>query len=217
MAKKRKRRKPEAPIGLDKILVPGEEKQFMDYLISVSGDQGGVQWCVMLDLMLQTGMRVSEICALRVKDCPGYLGGRVVRVHQGKGKKSRDIPVSARISRNLSGYLKEHRAGTLPAGVRVSDRRKRVFYTAKKAFTRDGIGYKIARFGRLAGIEKHLTPHMTRHTFATRAILSGKVTLPELQTLLGHTKLATTERYLHCARLLNPRVGDALDRGEWVI
>ena len=212
------KRKPEAPIGLDRILTPAEEKRFMDYLISVSGDPRGVQNCLIFDLMLQTGMRVSELCNLRVKDCPGYLGGRVVRVHQGKGKKSRDIPVSRRITANLSNYLRNHRPATLPEWVRISDRRKQVFYSVrKKPFTRDGIGYKIGRFGRLAGIEKHLTPHMTRHTFATNALLKNRVSLSELQTLLGHTKISTTERYLHCAELLNPRVGNALDRGEWSI
>lgn len=189
----------------------------MDYLASVSGNEGGVRDCLIFDLMLQTGMRVSELCNLRIKDCPGYLGGRVVRVHQGKGKKSRDVPISSRVTKNLSVYLKKHRIETLPRTIRASDRRKPVFYYKKRPFTRDVIGYKIKQIGRLADIEKHLTPHMTRHTFATNALLKNRISLPELQIIMGHTKIATTERYLHCAELLSPRVGNALDRGHWTI
>ena len=61
MAKKKKQRKPEPPTGLNKILTPTEETQFMDYLISVSGDPGGVQNCLIFDLMLQTIRLASDV------------------------------------------------------------------------------------------------------------------------------------------------------------
>lgn len=218
MAKKKKQRKPEAPIGLDKILTPVEEKQFMGFLVSVSGDPGGVRNCLIFDLMLQTGMRVSELCDLRVKDCPGYLGGYVIRVHQGKGSKSRDIPVSKRVAVNLGLYLKDYRPATLPDSVRVSDRRKPVFYCDRqRPFNRDQVRYLFEKLARGAGITKHVHPHMTRHTFATNALIEGRVNVVELQLLLGHSKLATTQRYVHTAGLLNDRLGSALDRGEWTI
>jgi site-specific recombinase XerD len=218
MAKKKKRRKPEAPIGLDKILTPAEEKQFMSFLISVSGDPGGAQNCLIFDLMLQTGLRVSELCKLRVKDCPGYLGGHVIRVHQGKGRKSRDIPVSNRIAANLSNYLKDYRPATLSPSVRVSDRRKAVFYSARKRpFNRDQVAYLFRKLASKAGIDKHVHPHMTRHTFATNALLKSRASVAELQVILGHSKLTTTQRYLHTAELLDDRLGNALDRGEWAI
>ncbi len=218
MAKRRKKRKPEAPVGLDKILTPAEEKQFMAFLVSVSGEAGGVRTCLIFDLLLQTGMRVSELCDLRVKDCPGYLGGYVIRVHQGKGGRSRDIPVSERIAVNLGLYLRKYRPGTLTASVRVSDRRKRVFYNdCRRPFNRGQIRYMLGSMAVRAGIGKHIHPHMTRHTFATNALLKGRVTLPELQLLLGHSKLATTQRYVHTAGLLNNKLGSALDRGGWAI
>lgn len=214
----KKRRKPETPVGLNKILTPAEERLFVDYLISVSGDPGGIQNCLIFDLMLQTGLRVSELCKLRVKDCPGYLGGHVIRVHQGKGRKSRDIPVSGRIAANLSSYLKRYRPATLPSMVRVSDRRKQVFYSVRKRpFNRDQVAYLLRKLASKAGIDKHVHPHMTRHTFATNALLENRVNVSELQVLLGHSKLATTQRYLHTAELLDDRLGNALDRGEWAI
>ena len=214
----KRKRKPEAPIGLDKILTPAEEKRFMEYLISVSGDDGGVRNCLIFDLMFQTGLRVSELCNLRVKDCPGYLGGHVIRVHLSKGRKSRDIPVSARIAGNLSNYLKRHRPATLPSTVRVSDRRKPVFYsTRRRPYNRDQIAYLLRKLASKAGMLKHVHPHMTRHTFATNELLNNRASLSELQILLGHSKLATTQRYLHTAELLDDRLGSVLDRGEWAI
>jgi len=218
MAKKKKRRKPEAPIGLDKILTPAEEKRFMYFLESVTGDPSGVQNCLIFDLMLQTDLRVSELCKLRVKDCPGYLGGHVIRVHQGKGRKSRDIPVSERIAVNLSKYLKNYRPATLPSTVRSSDRRKPVFNSAqRKPYNRDKIAYLLQKLASKAGIDKHVHPHMTRHTFATNALLENRASVSELQVLLGHSKLATTQRYIHTAELLDDRLGTVLDRGEWAI
>ncbi len=218
MAKKKKRRKPEAPIGLDKILTPAEEKRLMFFLESVTGDPGGIQNCLIFDLMLQTGLRVSELCKLRVKDCPGYLGGLVIRVHRGKGCKNRDVPVSERIAVNLSKYLKKHRPATLPPSVRVSDRRKPVFYSVRKRpFNRDQVAYLFRKMAAKVGIDKHVHPHMTRHTFATNALLKGRASVAELQVLLGHSKLTTTQRYVHTAGLLDERLGSVLDRGEWAI
>ncbi len=216
--RKKRKRKPEPPIGLNKILTPDEEMRFMDYLVSVSGDPGGVQTCLIFDIMLQTGVRVSEMCGLRVKDMPKYMGGNVIRVHLGKGGRSRDIPVSQRIVRNVNKYIRDFRPSTLPPSVRHSDSRKKVFYSAmKKPFTRDGIAYKIEHLGRLAGIEKRLAPHMVRHTFATNALLDNKTTVPVLQALMGHSKISTTQRYIHTAGLLDTRLGKALDRGRWVL
>lgn len=218
MGKKRKKRKPEAPIGLDKILVPTEEKRFMDYLVSVSGDEGGVRNCLIFDLLLQTGMRVSELCNLRVKDTPKYLGGNVIRVHLGKGKRSRDIPISQRMRTNISAYLRDYRPATLPDAVRVSDRRKPVFYSPqKRPYRRDQIAYQIRKFILWAGIDKHVTPHMCRHTFATISLFQDRISLARLQIIMGHAKVSTTERYLHVVELLDPKLGNAIDRGVWVL
>ena len=212
-----RRRKQEAPIGLDKILTPKEERKFLDYLVSVSGDPGGIQNCLIFDLLLQTGMRVTELCTLKVKNCPAYLGGNVIRV-LGKGRKFRDIPVSERLAKNISTYLKNHRPATLPSSVRVSDRRKPVFYSARrKPFDRHQIAYKIKKIGWLAGIEKHLHCHMTRHSFSTNTLFKKRVSLSELQVILGHTQITTTAKYLHTVGLLDCRLGNSLDRFEWTL
>ncbi len=215
---KKSGRKPEGPIGLNKILTPDEERLFMEYMVSIIGNEGGVRDFMIFDVMLQTGLRVSELCNLRVKDTPKYLGGNVIRVHLGKGKKSRDIPISKRMAKNLSNYLKNERPATLPAAIRASDRRKPVFYSERKRpYRRDEIAYKTKKFVLRAGLIKHVTPHMCRHTFATNALLKNRATLAELQVLMGHSKIATTQKYLHTAGLLNPRLGNTLDRGEWLI
>ncbi len=210
-------RKPEAPIGLNKILTPDEERRFMEYMFSVSGDEGMVQYFLIFDLMLQAGLRVSEVCDLRVNGTPKYLGGNVVRV-LGKGKKYRDIPVSSRMVLNLSKYVKNHRQATLPEGVRGSDSRKPVFYSSlKRPYGRAAIAFKIKMLALQAGIIKHVTPHMCRHTFATNALLKHRATLAELQVMLGHSDIAVTQKYIHTAGLLDKTLGEGLDRGEWVI
>lgn len=211
-------RKPEGPIGLDKILTPAEERQFMDYMVSVSGDEGGMANWLMFGLMLMTGMRVSELCALRVKDTPVYLGVNAVHVHESKGRKSRDIPIGERLTESLLTYLKDYRPATLPASVRASDRRKPVFYSElKRPYGRDRIAYKLKKFALQAGLVKHFTPHMCRHTFATLSLFEKRIEISLLQALLGHSKLAITQRYLHTAELMNPGLGNALDRGEGVL
>ncbi len=212
-----RRRKHEPPIGLDKILTPQEERKFLDYLVSVSGDPGGIQHCLFFDLLLQTGLRITELCTLKVKNCPACLGGNVIRV-LGKGRRFRDIPVSGRLAKNLTSYIKYHRPATLPSTVRVSDRRKPVFYSARrKPFDRHQIAYRIKKLGRLAGIEKHLHCHMTRHSFATNTLLKKRASLSELQVILGHAQITTTAKYLHTVGLLDCRLGNSLDRFEWVL
>ena len=190
----------------------------MEYLWSRTGDKEGVKFYLMFDLMLMTGLRVSELCNLRVKDTSRYLGAHAIRVYLGKFSKNRDIPISRRMSHNMAVYIKKYRGSTLPGSVRASDSRKRVFYAAtKKPFTRDSVGYHIERLGKEAGIVKHLTPHMCRHTFATRALMGNKINLPELQIFLGHSKLATTQRYIHLVTLLTGDYGERLDRGETML
>ncbi|KKN73148.1 hypothetical protein LCGC14_0403200 [marine sediment metagenome] len=212
-----KKRKPEAPIGLNKFLTSDEERRFMEYMVSVSGDEGGVQNCLIFDLMLQTGLRVSELCGLRAKDTPKYLGANAIHVHESKGQKSRDIPISDRLAARLSDYLKNYRPATLPQTVRASDRRKQVFYSAlKQPYKRAAIAHKLKKFTLLAGLDKHVTPHMTRHTFATLSLFENRLNTKQLQALLGHSKLATTEMYLYPVGLLNPEFGNNLDRGRWV-
>ncbi len=214
----KKKRKPDSPIGLDKILTPAEETKFTDHMASQMGEPEGAKLYLIFDLMLMTGIRVSELCNLRVKDTPGYLGMNAVRVYLGKNKKNRDIPVSKRMAANIRTYRKDLRPQTLPAHVRASDSRQRMFYSSlKKPFTRRGLGYQIARCGRLAGIVKHLTPHMCRHTFATRALMDSKINLPELQIFMGHAKITTTQSYIHLVTLLTGDYGERLDRSEIVI
>ncbi|MFC1675561.1 tyrosine-type recombinase/integrase [Planctomycetota bacterium] len=214
----KKKRKPETPIGLNKILTPTEEKRFKDYLVSVQNDPDGVKRLLIFDIMLNTGLRVSELCKLRVKDTPKYQGGNVIQIHRGKGQKTRNIPVSDRIRRNINIYIKVYRPATLPGHIRPSDSRRQLFFSrTKKRYNRRSVAYLISQLGKKAGIAKHLTPHMCRHTFATRLLVDRKVTLAELQMLLGHSKISSTQKYLHVIDLLNPTVANAIDGGGGVL
>ena len=213
------KRKPESSVGLDRILTPSEEGLFMDHLVSrMNEDAVSMTFYVIFELMLLTGLRVTEACKLRLKDTPRYLGAPAIRVFEGKGGKSRDVPISKRLAKDIKMYIKQHRPATLPAHFRVSDRTKRLFYSPlKKPFNRRTLAYHIGRIGELAGITKHLTPHMCRHTFATMALVGNKLKMHELQMFMGHAKITTTQLYIHTAMLLTEDYGERLDRFETVI
>jgi integrase/recombinase XerC len=142
-------------------------------------------YCI-LQLFLQTGVRVSELVGLDVGDVD--LTGKLLRVRQGKGQQSRDIPLEKKAITALRNWL-DLRAfvPTTEAlfpnryGQRLSDRSVRELLTT----------YRQA-----AGITKKATPHSLRHTFASYKAKKG-VPLPMLKDMLGHQNLATTQIYTH--------------------
>ena len=146
-----------------------------------------------LTLLPMTGLRISEICGLRLNNIRNY-DGRPILVFHGKGDKPRTIPLGRSGKRALDGYLEREKPTdwlfltynyTGPIGP-----------PAIRKYTR-----KIAQdYPSLAG----LSPHVLRHTFATMALRNG-MDLARLQIILGHKSIETTRRYLH------PTVGDLQD------
>jgi site-specific recombinase XerD len=154
-------------------------------LLSAAATSGKLRDYCILQLFLQTGVRVRELCSLDVGDVD--LRGRVLRV-TGKGSKTRDIPLEKKALAALKTWLELR--GFVPTtealfpnrfGGRLSDRSVRELLTT----------YREA-----AGITKKATPHSLRHTFGSYKAKAG-VPMPMLQRMLGHTKLATTQVYTH--------------------
>jgi len=152
----------------------------------------------MLQLMLDTGLRVSEACALRWKDIDVATGQLMVR--QGKGSKDRTLWIGdvdlamlqswrERQARDVAGSP-EHVFTTLD-GNPVSPRY---------------VGAMVHRLTARAGIEKSIHPHTLRHTFATDLYRQTKDLLTTAEAL-GHASVATTEVYTH---LVNDEVRDAM-------
>jgi integrase/recombinase XerD len=147
----------------------------------------------MLELLYATGLRVSELVALRFDQV--NLRHGVVRV-MGKGSKERLVPMGEEAVSWVEGYL-QHARGDLLKGVGPSDA---LFVTRRGgAMTRQAFWYLIRRYAEQAGIRKHLSPHTLRHAFATHLLNHG-ADLRVVQMLLGHSDLSTTQIYTHVAR-----------------
>jgi integrase/recombinase XerD len=143
----------------------------------------------MLELLYGAGLRVSEIVSLQVQQVDFH--GNHVTV-KGKGGKARAVPFGQWARDRLLDYTREVRAGF--ARGRASSY---LFLTRSgKPLTRQGFWKLLRRYGRAAGIEKRVTPHTLRHSFATH-LLEGGADLRAVQTMLGHADISTTQIYTH--------------------
>jgi site-specific recombinase XerD len=138
-------------------------------------------------LLLDTGMRASELCGIRFVD---FLNSNQVKVF-GKGAKERILPLSDATIRAINEYTQHER---LP----VKDQQEYVFVTrnGKRLFAHD-LYHRILKIGQRAGV--HTNPHRFRHTFAINFFRNGG-DIYALQAMLGHTSLEMVKRYLAIAR-----------------
>lgn len=163
---------------------------------AIIGSAGSSKTALMIKTLYSTGMRVSELVALSPRDVDVEAG--FLTVKSGKGNKMRRTVVD----RNLARELLE-RAGT-----------KHVFEGRTGPLTTRSVQASLRTAARRAGIDKHVTPHKLRHSFATHLLESG-TSLRVIQELLGHENLQTTQIYTHIsdeelAKVKNP-LGELLD------
>jgi integrase/recombinase XerD len=146
----------------------------------------------MIELLYATGLRVSELTGLRLADVD--LSAGIVRVI-GKGDKQRLVPVGRSAIDTLEEYIRGQRVTLLKR--RVSPH---LFITARGAkMTRQGFWKLLRQHGRTAGLDRPVSPHVLRHTFATH-LLEGGADLRSVQTMLGHADIGTTQIYTHVTR-----------------
>jgi len=156
------------------------------------GSDLGLRDRAMLELLYATGLRVSELVAMRMLNVSLQEG--LVRVI-GKGSKERVVPLGEEARRWIERYLKGGRPAIL-AG-RVSDA---LFVTQRAGgMTRQMFWILVKRYAVRAGIEAPLSPHGLRHAFATHLLNHG-ADLRVVQLLLGHADISTTQIYTHVAR-----------------
>lgn len=153
-----------------------------------------------------TGLRRSELVAVHVEDIEGTPGAKTLAVRQGKGDKYRAIPLDPRLEHLLETYLTERWTRyPSPGRPRPQDpwsappRAPLWIDDRGRAMSGGQLAHLVQRAYRAAGINSHRPTgalvHALRHTFATTLIENGATAI-EVMTLLGHSSLATTQRYL---------------------
>lgn len=142
-----------------------------------------------LEVFYATGLRRGELCNLCLEDA--NLEEELLRINGGKGAKDRVVPLGRVACQFLETYIKGIRPRLLKG--RVSDR---LFLSQMSLpIVPNTVRVIVQKHAKLAGIKKHMTCHVWRHTVATH-LLKNNANLRHVQDLLGHRSLATTERYL---------------------
>lgn len=149
----------------------------------------GMRDYTMILTLYATGLRVSELINLKLTDLNTTEG--FLKTH-GKGSKERAIPLGERALCALEVYLAHHR------GELLKQTQSHYVFVARrgKPLTRQAFFEQIKRYAKQVGIQKNISPHQLRHSFATH-LLEGGADLRAVQVMLGHADLSTTEIYTH--------------------
>lgn len=150
----------------------------------------GLRNRTMLQVMLGAGLRVSEVVALKGNAIDFEKG--TIRVNLGKGGKDRVVPVD----QETQGWLRAWAERRKSLG---KNARNPFFFglrTQGKALLPRYVHHLVSTLGKAAGVEKRVSPHVLRHTYASR-MLSRGLNLREVQQLLGHASVSTTQIYTH--------------------
>jgi integrase/recombinase XerD len=153
-------------------------------------EQEGQRNRTIIEMLYSCGLRVSELCELRLSDI--FRAEGFVRV-TGKGRKQRLVPISDRALRELSLWEEDRANINIRPGYEDY-----VFlsFTRGRKLSRITVFYIVRLLAARAGIRKEISPHTFRHSFATH-LLEGGANLRAIQEMLGHQSISTTEIYTH--------------------
>jgi integrase/recombinase XerD len=185
---------PKKEMKLPVILSAAEVAQFLAAITSLKHR-------AILMTAYATGLRVSEVVALQVADIDSSR--MVIRVRQGKGHKDREVMLSPRLLAVLREYWKMVKPKNWLFPGQIPDR----------PLTAKSVSNACVKAGRNAGLDKHVTVHTLRHSFATHLLESG-TNIRTIQLLLGHRSLRTTAVYTHVSAGSLQATQSPLDRLE---
>jgi integrase/recombinase XerD len=176
------------PLELPKVLTPAER----DALLAVPNLEAptGLRNRCILELMVGSGLRVSETCALQLRDVHWGEGTIHLRSAITKGGKEATAYAGRRAEALLERWKIERR--------QYAARRPHLFTTLEGGpVDRRYVWSMVRRYARRAGIDHPVWPHMLRHTYATDLLRSGRFNLVEVQHLMRHDDVRTTTIYTH--------------------
>jgi len=149
----------------------------------------GLRDKAILEILYACGLRVSELCRLKLYD----VDDNFVRVY-GKGGKERTVPIGSKAIESVDRYLTQCRPDM------GEETEQPLFLSNRgKPINRVQVWKMIKQYAKQAGIQKNISPHTLRHSFATHLLDNG-ADLRVIQELLGHGAISSTDRYTHVSR-----------------
>lgn len=179
---------PKIPARLPEVLSVEEIDKIIDS-IDLSSKEGQRNRAI-IETLYSCGLRVSELCSLRLSDL--YLKEGFIRV-EGKGSKQRLVPISPSAIQEIEYYMADRNQIDVKPGYEDY-----LFISAlrKKNLSRIMVFHLVKELAEKAGVRKVISPHTFRHSFATHLLENG-ANLRVIQAMLGHEDIGTTEIYTH--------------------
>ncbi len=184
---------PKVKKQLPTTLTPDEVERLLALPAQIGNTPKAVRDTALLEVLYATGMRVSELASLTLDDLD--LAAGTIRC-TGKGSKERVMPLYAEAAHAVQTYLQRGRAA-LQGG--NAEERTLFLNPRGERLTRQGLWLIIKGYAKQLGLEDRVTPHTLRHSFATH-MLNGGAGLREVQRLLGHANISTTQVYTHISQ-----------------
>jgi integrase/recombinase XerD len=208
-------REPKRPSRLPRFVLTVEEMERVLAVPDITTPMG-IRSRAILEVFYSTGVRLGEMMALKPQDV--NLDEGLLRVNEGKGAKDRVVPLGEEAKKHLKLYISEVR----PKYVRQAGDHGQLWVSnLGTPLGRISVGVLVRQAGQKAGIEKPVSPHTLRHTFATHMVKNGADILLVSQ-LLGHSDVNVTQIYVKVAGVdvkkahqeTHPREKDKVDNGE---
>jgi integrase/recombinase XerD len=186
---------PKVKKRLPKAITPGEIEQLLQAPANKESGPKALRDSALLEMLYASGMRVTELVSLDLSDIEFKNGGKVRVRSKRSSAREREIPITESALKVLKNYIKNGREQLLhdlnePA-LFVNNRGQRL--------TRQGLWLIIKHYVEEIGISTEVTPHTLRHSFAAHKLSQGK-SLQDIQKLLGHANISTTQVYTHINR-----------------
>ena len=175
---------------LPRVLSQKEVRKLLEQ--TITDDPRGLRDKAILETLYGTGIRISELTGLDLEDVD--LRERELRV-MGKGSRERIVPVGDEATAALRKYIDLGR----PRLSRSSGQRALFLNQRGGRLTRQGAWERVRKYARRVGLDKQMTPHTLRHSYATHLLENG-ADLRYVQELLGHASISTTQIYTHVSK-----------------